>query len=173
MFVPLFSSEGYPIFGKLNRPVYGDGIIQTIKITISWGADDLDIAIGYTGLSGVGWNVPAGSAGEMGTLSWYGDNVTGGPEIVIVNAEKMIADNIGWNSSANSWDIRIHAGWYTYDKSGESCTVTAEGMGTVASLVTGGLPNNNQGPATNLVAYLRVSEMGVPGSPYTLTLIPV
>lgn len=158
---PLYSTNTLPIYGKLTKPVYADGIIDSAKINIivEWSAyPDLDIAIGFTGSTGVGWRVPAGSAAEMAALQWdSGDNVQYGPEWVYVDIDKMVLGACGQGNDGTHdyYDIRIAAGWYTSDATGGSCVIRGiYGAESDETIITG-LNNNNGGPATDHVATLR------------------
>lgn len=158
---PLYSTDKLPIYGLSYKPVYADGVIKAglINIIVKWSAyPDLDIAVGFTGATGVGWSVTAGTASEMAALSWAsGDDVSYGPEWVYVDVNKMIDGNCGkGNDGTNDYyDIRVAAGWYTTDATGASCIVRAiYGSHGDTTTITG-LGNNDRGPATSHVATVR------------------
>lgn len=158
---PLHSTNGLPLYGKLMLPVYADGVIDAdkINIVVEWTAyPDLDVAIGFTAATGVGWDVTVGSAAEMAALDWEsGDNTAYGPEWVYVDVALMISGACGeGNDGTNDYyDIRIAAGWYTSGATGASCVIRGiygahSDETTISSLV-----NNNGGQATEHVTTLR------------------
>lgn len=159
---PLYSTNKALIFGKLNLPVYADGIIKAglINIIVEWSAyPDLDITVGFTGSTGVGWpsNRRPGTTAEMDALSWSNDNTNFGPEWVYVDVDLMEENNLGkGNDGTNDYyEIRIAAGWYTTDATGASCIIrTIYGIHTDSTTIYG-LVNNDGGPATSHVATVR------------------
>lgn len=158
---PLYSTNNLPIYGVLTLPVYADGVIDADKINIivEWTAyEDLDIAIGFTAETGVGWSVTAGSTAEMAALDWdSGDNTAYGPEWVYIDVALMTSGDCGkGNDGTNDYyDIRIAAGWYTTDATGSTCIIRAI-YGAISDETTiSGLINNNKGAASSHVTTLR------------------
>lgn len=161
---PLHGTSGKPIYAFLSKkPIYADGgviPIGSIYIEVAWSAyPDLDIAVGYTGSTGVGWNVTAGTSAEMSTLYWItSDNTQYGPERVRIDAGQMTNLGCGRHNDGTNdyYEIRINVGWYTSGATGEGCWVTATFDGlSVGPFGIAGLPNNNGGQATWLGAVLR------------------
>lgn len=158
---PLYSLENLPIYGSGATPVFADGVIDSGKINllVSWSAyPDLDIAVGFSGSTGVGWSVPAGSAAEMAALDWASsDNTNFGPEWVYVDVSLMIFGNCGkGNDGTNDYyEIRVAAGWYTAGATGGGCTIRAIYGALSDTATVFGLPNNNRHAASNHVATLR------------------
>ena len=158
---PLYSTNNLPIYGNLTLPVYADGVLQSdqINIVFEWTAyPDLDVAVGFTGETGVGWTVPAGSTAEMAALNWVsGDNTAYGPELVDVDVALMISGECGkGNDGTNDYyDIRIAAGWYTSGATGESCIIRAIYGAYTDKVTITGLVNNGGSAADTHVATLR------------------
>lgn len=157
---PLYSTENLPIYGIETKPVYADGLIDSgrINIVIEWSAyPDLDIAVGFTGATGVGWHVPEGSAAEMAAMAWSDDNVEYGPEWVYVDVDLMISGECGkGNDGTNDYyEIRIAAGWYTTGATGGNCIVRAIYGAHADTITSGSLTNNLLGPAESHIATLR------------------
>ena len=158
---PLYSTNNLPIYGNLTLPVYADGVLQSdqINIVFEWTAyPDLDVAVGFTGETGVGWRVHAGSTAEMAALDWVSwDNTTYGPELVDVDVALMISGECGkGNDGTNDYyDIRIAAGWYTSGATGESCIIRAIYGAYTDEVTITGLVNNGGKPTNTHVATLR------------------
>lgn len=169
---PLYSVDLKPIFGRIGLPVY-EGTVEgdnpdaydLLKIRVSWSAyPDLDIAVGFTGSTGVGWFVPAGTAAEMAALYWSSnDNTSGGPESVYVIIPMLGGTGrvpaTGVDGSGNPYyDVRIAAGWFTTDATGSYCMIDSWlGATHIGPYASGSLPNNLHGPATNHVVSIRVT----------------
>lgn len=78
------------------------------KVLIRWGGGpDLDINTEFDNTR-YGWNY---NSSRRPYIQWLGDNTSGGPERVMVNAQQAFKDNIG--VSNNSLILNIGAAWYS------------------------------------------------------------
>ena len=134
--------------------------LGAITIVVSWSDfPDLDICVGFTGTTGVGWDVVPGTSAEMSALEWVSaDNTTYGPEVVSVKVKPMMHVGCGFNVPASgyaSYDVLIRADWFTPGATGGSCKITALYGSMSDTVIINDLGNCYPDQATSLVATLR------------------